>query len=167
MKALNRLNLALLLSVLLGLVTASAYGDNSSIESNLVERGRYLAQVSGCNDCHTDGYLMNNGEIPVDQWLRGSSFGWSGPWGTTYASNLRLFMKDLGEAEWIEAAHTLTRRPPMPWFNLNIMNDDDLRAIYHFVRSLGDPGQPAPAYLPPGQEPQTAYASFPAPPPAD
>jgi mono/diheme cytochrome c family protein len=164
MKSPHRLNVALIISVLLGLVMASAYGYDPSTESHLVARGRYLAQVSGCNDCHTDGYLMNNGNIPVEQWLRGSSFGWSGPWGTTYASNLRLFMKDMSEAEWIDAAHKLSRRPPMPWFNLNVMHDDDLGAIYHFVRSLGDPGEPAPAYLPPGEEPQTPHASFPAPP---
>jgi mono/diheme cytochrome c family protein len=154
----------ILLSVSLGLVTASGFAVDSSTESNLVTRGRYLAQVSGCNDCHTEGYLMNNGNVPVGQWLRGSSFGWQGPWGTTYASDLRLFMKDMTEVEWINVAHSLSRRPPMPWFNLNKMHDDDLRAIYHFVRSLGDPGEPVPAYLPPGVEPHTPYASFPSPP---
>lgn len=167
MKAPHRWLDIILISVSLGLATASGFAGDSSTESNLVARGRYLAQVSGCNDCHTEGYLINNGIVPVGQWLRGSSFGWQGPWGTTYASNLRLFMKDMSEAQWIEAAHTLTRRPPMPWFNLNAMHDDDLRALYHFVRSLGDPGEPAPAYLPPGEEPQTAHASFPAPPPAN
>jgi hypothetical protein len=85
-------------------------------------------------------------------------------WGTTYGSNLRLFMKDMSEAQWIEVAHTFARRPPMPWFNLNAMHDDDLRALYHFVRSPGDPGEPAPAYLPPGEPPQIACASLPAPP---
>jgi len=166
MKALSGWVGILLLSGSLGLATASQAAGDSSTESSLVARGRYLAQVSGCNDCHTDGYLMNNGNVPIDQWLRGSSFGWNGPWGTTYAPNLRLFMKDMSEAAWIKVAHTLRRRPPMPWFNLNAMHDDDLRALYHFVRSLGDPGTPAPAYLPPGEKPHTAYASFPAPPPA-
>jgi mono/diheme cytochrome c family protein len=164
MKAPHGLSLSLLLSGLLSLLMVSASADNASTGSNLVARGRYLIQVSGCNDCHTDAYLINNGNIPVDQWLRGSNFGWSGPWGTTYASNLRLFMQHMSEAEWINIAHSLSRRPPMPWFNLNKMHDDDLRAIYHFVRSLGDPGEPAPAYLPPGEEPNTPYASFPAPP---
>jgi mono/diheme cytochrome c family protein len=154
-----------LLSMWLGLATGTAFADNLSSESNLVARGRYIAQVSGCNDCHTAGYLMNNGNVPVDQWLRGSGFGWHGPWGTTYASNLRLFLKDMSEAQWIKTAHTLKRRPPMPWFNLNMMHDDDLRALYHFVRSLGNPGEPAPAYLPPGEAPAGPYASFPAPPP--
>jgi len=165
MKATYKLNVALLISGLLGLQMVSAFAEDSTIDGSLVARGQYLAQVSGCNDRHTEGYLVNNGNVPVDQWLRGSSFGWNGPWGTTYASNLRLFIKELSEAEWINTAHNLARRPPMPWFNLNVMHDDDLRAIYHFVRSLGDPGEPAPAYLPPGEEPGTAYASFPVLPP--
>jgi hypothetical protein len=70
----------------------------------------------------------------------------------------------MSESQWVEVARTLKRRPPMPWFNLNTMNDADLRALYQFIRSLGDPGQPAPAYVPPGEEPKTPYAQFPSPP---
>ncbi|MGD8617118.1 MAG: cytochrome C [Gammaproteobacteria bacterium] len=132
-------------------------------DSDMVERGRYLARVSGCNDCHTPGYMMNEGKVPVEQWLSGDSFGWRGPWGTTYGTNLRLFVKDMTESQWVEVARTLRRRPPMPWFNLNTMEEADLRALYQFIRSLGDPGQPVPAYVPPGQEPTTPYALFPSP----
>jgi hypothetical protein len=35
----------------------------------------------------------------------------------------------------------------MPWFNLNKMHDNDLRAIYHFIKSLGDPGKQAPDFI--------------------
>jgi len=135
-------------------------------DHQLVERGRYIARVSGCNDCHTPGYLMSEGNVPETQWLTGNDFGWRGPWGTTYGSNLRLFVKDMSESQWVEVARTLKRRPPMPWFNLNTMEESDLRALYQFIRSLGDPGQPAPAYVPPGEEPTTPYALFPSPPPA-
>jgi mono/diheme cytochrome c family protein len=147
-----------LASVLFG-VAGTARADE-----DIVARGRYLVKVSGCNDCHTPGYLPTDGEVPEAQWLTGDSFGWRGPWGTTYGSNLRLFMAGLTEDQWIDEAKTLRRRPPMPWFNLNAMNDADLRAIYQFVRSLGDPGQPAPAYVPPDEEPNPPYAVFPAPP---
>ena len=37
----------------------------------------------------------------------------------------------------------------------------------YYIRSLGEPGQPAPAYVPPDQEPTTAYARFPSPPPGE
>lgn len=154
-----------LLSVAITGITASySVASESAKEEDIVQRGRYLAIVSGCNDCHTSGYLLSNGDVPVDQWLTGDSFGWRGPWGTTYPPNLRLFVSNMTENEWIETAKTLKRRPPMPWFNLNVMSEPDLRALYQFMRSLGEPGQPAPAYLPPGEEPETPYALFPSPP---
>jgi mono/diheme cytochrome c family protein len=132
-----------------------------TLDPEMVERGRYVAQVSGCNDCHTAGYIMSDGQVPVSEWLAGDGFGWRGPWGTTYGSNLRLFVKDMSEDDWVQVARTLKRRPPMPWFNLNAMTEQDLRALYQFIHSLGEPGQPAPAYVPPGEEPATAYATFP------
>lgn len=151
----------LLLLTLLGIiVTGSVIADSDSRKSQ-IERGRYLIQISGCNDCHTPGYIMNDGNIPVANWLTGDGLGWRGPWGTTYGSNLRLFVKDMTEKQWVDTAKTLRRRPPMPWFNLNAMNEQDLGAIYQFIVSLGNPGTPAPAYVPPGEEPSTPYALFP------
>lgn len=152
--------------ITIGLIGAAGPGWTSETDkdSSMIERGRYLAQLAGCNDCHTPGYLMSNGEIPESQWLIGDSFGWRGPWGTTYASNLRLFLQSMSEDQWVEVAHTLKRRPPMPWYTVNRMHEDDLRALYRFVRSLGDPGKPAPVYVPPDQEPNTPYALFPGPP---
>ena len=44
------------------------------------------------------------------------------------------------------------------------MSEHDLKAIYHYVASLGPAGAPAPAYVPPGQEPRTPAIQFPAPP---
>jgi mono/diheme cytochrome c family protein len=133
-------------------------------DSKQIERGRYLITISGCNDCHTPGYLLNDGKVADSVWLIGDSFGWNGPWGTTYPRNLRLFISKLSEDQWVKEAKTLKRRPPMPWFNLNAMAEDDLRAIYQFVKSLGAPGNQAPAYLPPDQIPPMPYAKFPSPP---
>jgi len=145
---------------------AAAHGAFAATgEQELVERGRYLSKISGCNDCHTSGYLLSEGKVPEAQWLTGDSFGWRGPWGTTYAANLRLFMANLSEDEWLVTAKNLKARPPMPWYSLNEMHDDDLRAIYHYVRHLGPGGSEAPAYVPPDQEPAPPYAQFPSPPP--
>ena len=130
----------------------------------LVEDGRYLIKIAGCNDCHTAGYLQTNGKVPVESWLMGDIFGWKGPWGTTYGTNLRLLVADLTETEWIEMSKDLESRPPMPWFNLNAMKASDLRSIYQFVRFLGPGGKSAPNYLPPDKEPKGPHAIFPAPP---
>jgi len=146
---------------------AAAHGASAATgEQELVERGRYLSKIAGCNDCHTSGYLLSEGKVPEAQWLTGDSFGWRGPWGTTYAVNLRLFMANLSEDEWLVTAKNLKARPPMPWYSLNEMHDDDLRAIYHYVRHLGPGGNEAPGYVPPDQEPAPPYAQFPSPPPA-
>jgi mono/diheme cytochrome c family protein len=136
----------------------------SGFKMKTVEKGRYLSKIASCNDCHTAGYLPSEGNVPENLWLTGDTFGWSGPWGTTYGSNLRLFINDFAEKDWIGFAITLKNRPPMPWFNLNAMTHDDLRAIYQFVRYLGLSGKPAPEYVPAGQEPSGPHAIFPPPP---
>jgi len=155
------------LALTAALAMAPVFAGQMKLDPQMVAQGRYIARIAGCNDCHTPGYAMSDGQVDESLWLSGDSFGWRGPWGTTYGSNLRLFVKDMTEDAWVEVAHTLRRRPPMPWFNLNQMKDGDLRALYQFIHSLGDPGQPAPAYVPPDREPVPPYASFPPPPPAN
>jgi mono/diheme cytochrome c family protein len=118
-----------------------------------VERGRYVVMIGGCNDCHTDGYGARDGNVEQSQWLRGSgALGFSGPWGTTYAPNLRLTVGKFTESEWVKYGKTLKTRPPMPWFNVNAMSEDDLRAMYRFIKSLGPAGDPGQGYRPPGQD---------------
>ena len=119
----------LLLLTLLGITYIGSVVADSGGSKSQIERGRYIIQVSGCNDCHTPGYIMNDGNTPVEKWLTGDGLGWRGPWGTTYGANLRLFVKDMTEDQWVQTAKTLKRRPPMPWFNLNVMNEQDLRTF--------------------------------------
>jgi mono/diheme cytochrome c family protein len=127
-------------------------------------RGKYLVVIGGCNDCHTPGYAPTNGKVPEKDWLIGDRLGWRGPWGTTYAANLRQYMQDLTEAQWVTKAKALETRPPMPWANVRAMTTQDLRAMYRYIRHLGPGGDPAPAYLPPDKEPPPPYVAFPAPP---
>jgi mono/diheme cytochrome c family protein len=136
----------------------------AKLDPQSIERGRYLVKVTGCNDCHTPGYAQSGGKVSESQWLVGDSLGWRGPWGTTYPANLRLYMSRMGEAQWVQTAKSMQTRPPMPWFALRDMSEHDLKAIYHYVASLGPAGEPAPAYVPPGQEPRTPVIQFPAPP---
>jgi len=141
--------------------TAKPLKSKSGFKMAIVEKGRYLSRIAGCNDCHTPGYLLSEGKVSEDLWLMGDNFGWSGPWGTTYGTNLRLLINELTEKGWIEFATTLKVRPPMPWFNLNIMTHEDLSAIYQFIRYLGPKGKPAPDYVPAGQKPTGPHAIFP------
>ena len=136
---------------------AKAAGSTSASQ---IERGRYLVKLGGCNDCHTPGYMASAGKIPEAQWLTGDKLGWRGPWGTTYASNLRMYMQDLTEAQWLEKAKSLQTRPPMPWFTVQQMSAADLRAIYALIRRLGPVGEAAPEYLPKDKEPPLPYVQF-------
>jgi mono/diheme cytochrome c family protein len=168
-----RKTLILVVVLVLGLISIGhvhaekASPKNKSLYMKEVNRGRYLVIIAGCNDCHTPGYLLSEGKVPEKLWLTGVRFGWKGPWGTTYAANLRIFINELTENQWVKTARRLKARPPMPWFDVNLMKKEDLKAIYKYVQFLGASGEPAPAYLPPDQEPTTPYALFPSPPKQD
>jgi mono/diheme cytochrome c family protein len=143
-------------------LTASSFATQARESStNWIDRGRHLVQTAGCNDCHTPGYIQNNGKVPEALWLTGSNQGWRGGWGTTYASNLRLAFQNMNETQWLVFARSAELRPPMPWFNLRAMTDDELVSIYRYVKSVGPAGKPAPAYLPPGQVPPQPFAQLP------
>lgn len=126
-------------------------------EPDLIARGEYLIRTTGCNDCHTAGYTEAQGAIDKAQWLTGSPVGYKGPWGTTYAANLRLRLADMDETQWLDYSGNLKTRPVMPDFAVRAMSPDDRRAIYRFIKSLGAGGQAAPTYLPPDQKPQPPY----------
>jgi mono/diheme cytochrome c family protein len=127
-------------------------------------RGRYLIRTSGCNDCHTADFAMTDGKVPEKDWLTGDALGWQGPWGTTYAPNLRTYFRTIDEESWVSVAKTREFRPPMPGPSLRAMTDEDLRAVYRYVRALGPAGGPAPAYAPPGHQVAGPVVVFPAPP---
>lgn len=129
-----------------------------------VARGKYLVEIAGCNDCHTAGFAPSGGKLPESEWLAGDAVGYQGPWGTTYPSNLRLYFKDMTEAQWLAAARALRSRPPMPYWAVNTMTEDDLRSVYRYVKTLPVKGSPAPAYVPPGQPAKGPVIVFPAPP---
>jgi mono/diheme cytochrome c family protein len=126
-----------------------------------VALGRYLVQTTGCNDCHTAGYNAAAGQLAETQWLTGDSLGWRGPWGTTYATNLRLYFARITEAQWLAHARAMEPRLFMLWFNLRAMSDTDLSAIYRYIQAAGPAGEPAPAWLPPGKTPAGPFVQFP------
>ncbi len=139
---------------------APSFSENAQQTLSPASDSRYLILIAGCNDCHTRGFLLSGGKIAESEWLMGDVLGWSGPWGTTYAPNLRLFLQNLTEDRWVDFAQNLTARPPMPWWTVRTMKDGDLRSLYRFVKNLGPKGQNSPAYLPPGQKPEAPYALF-------
>ena len=126
-----------------------------------LERGRYMVLTGHCNNCHTAGYVATSGKIPEDRWLMGNPVGWRSKQGTTYGTNLRLYVQALSEDGWIQAVRNGQPRAPMPWWSLRATSDDDLRAMYRYIRSLTPLGEPAPAFLPPDQVPPRPYQQLP------
>jgi mono/diheme cytochrome c family protein len=170
MKVMRRTTLLLVLLICGFIAVDCVHAEKAAskkLDMKQVDRGRYLAMIGGCNDCHTPGYLLSEGKVPEKLWLTGSSFGWRGPWGTTYPVNLRILLNQMTEDQWVATAKKMKARPPMPWFDINIMKRSDLKAIYQFIRYLGPGGEAAPAYVPPDQKPKTPYALFPSPPKQD
>ena len=88
---------------------------------------------------------------------------WSGPWGVSFAANLtpdrntgigeggpwseELFIKALRTGKHIGTSRDIL--PPMPWFNYAEMSDDDLKAVWAFLRSIPPITNHVPDPIPP------------------
>ena len=84
---------------------------------------------------------------------------WLGPWGVSFASNLTPDATGLGG--WTEENFIQTIRtgkhlgvgrpilPPMPWQDFAKMTDEDLRAVFAYLRTLPPVANVVPAPLPP------------------
>jgi len=149
-----------LLATSLGAAAWSAHADPATPSvsaTSPVDAGRYLIIIGGCNDCHTPNWAETGGTLAEENWLVGSPLGWRGPWGTTYPSNLRLLAGQLTEDAWVAMLQTRVVRPQMPWMNVNRLSEQDSRAIYRYIRSLGSAGDPMPVAVDNLTEPATAY----------
>ncbi len=86
---------------------------------------------------------------------------WVGPWGTSYASNLtpdnetgtgvwteELFIKIMRTGRFMGAGRPIL--PPMPWQNLNKLDDDELRSIFAYLKSLKPVNNRVPESVPAG-----------------
>jgi hypothetical protein len=145
----------LLAALVVALPTAATATDEVSIE-----RGRLVSIIGGCHDCHTEGYSESEGVIDPAKALKGSRIGWRGPWGTTYAQDLRVRAHGLTEDGWVSYLKSLRTLPPMPWYNVRAMSENDLRSLYRYLKSFGDSGAETstiPAFVPPGAEPRTPF----------
>jgi hypothetical protein len=123
------------------------------------EIGKYILDTAGCHDCHTPGVLAGRQlkDIPQAEILAGSPLGFNGPWGTTYAPNLRRKLAPYTEAMFIDAMRKRTDFPPMPWASLHAMADEDLGAVLAYIKSLGPSGNVAPDRLPAGVTPKQPF----------
>ena len=158
------------LSVMLAVVTGCAdsakqLSDDEINRQHLsdIVRGRAVIKTMGCNDCHTAGYMVTRANVPEEDWLVGSSLGFRSPLGTVYPTNLRLLLNSISEEAWLTLANQMRKDSPMTWVMLPKTPEQDLRAVYRFVKYLGPKGAPALASLPAGVTPATPYMEYPNP----
>ncbi len=135
-----------------------------------LDRGAYLVNAIGCDDCHTPKKMTAQGPVP-DMELRFSGHPANqpftgdykqtsqyvlinpsltaalGPWGISYASNissdasglgnwtLEQFSRALreGKSKGLENGRPLL--PPMPWPNFKNLSDEDIQAIFYYLKS--------------------------------
>ncbi|WP_129627088.1 hypothetical protein [Candidatus Oscillochloris fontis] len=122
--------------------------------SSQIEAGEYFIWLAGCNDCHTSAWETSGGTLPTSEWLTGGRR-FSGAYGTTYASNLRLLPENMTAEEFVEMMRARTTNPPMPWAHYSSLHENDLLAVYAYLESLGAKGDPAPPFVPPPAESPT------------
>lgn len=122
--------------------------------------GKIVSIIGGCQDCHTATYNEKSGFIDPATALTGNPIGFRGPWGTNYATNLRLFVSQMSEDDWVSFLKTFSAPPPMPYYNVQYLDEVQMRSLYKYIGSLGSPGNPAPADVPPGKEPETPYVVY-------
>lgn len=138
---------------------AAAQTDSAATKASASDlaRGRYMVVTGHCNNCHTAGYAARQGNVPEQEWLLGNPIGFRLAAGTSYASNLRLTVQNFTEEQWARYAKSAKTRPPMPWWSLHDTTEQDLRAMYQYMKHLGPAGRPAPLFVPPDKEPARPY----------
>lgn len=132
-----------------------AIGGPTVVAASDIDQGRYVMAIGSCNNCHTPGFARSNGDVPESGRLMGNPVGYAGPWGVTYAPNLRLTVANTTEDEFVTMLATRNASPPMPWASVRAMSESDRRAVYRYIKSLGPGGAAMPAALPPGVKPTT------------
>jgi mono/diheme cytochrome c family protein len=139
--------------------TAQQPGSNTA-----VERGRYLVRITGCHDCHSpkvQGMTPNldlslsgrpattqlPSETKTEVHASPDLTAWTGPWGYSVASNLTPDPATGIGTRYNEGSFIATMRtgkkpngtpimPPMPSEVYQNMTDDDLKAIFAYLRTV-------------------------------
>ena len=86
---------------------------------------------------------------------------WVGAWGISYAANLTSdatgigawteaqFIKALREGKYMGLDNTRPLLPPMPWEGIRVMTDDELKAIFAYLKATKPINNVVPAFAPP------------------
>jgi len=108
--------------------------------SNPVVYGKYLVSIAACTDCHTPQSKGQN--IPGMDFAGGFIF--EGPWGKVASANITPDPSGISyydEALFVQTMRTGYVRARelnqiMPWWHFRSLTDDDLKAMFVYIRAL-------------------------------
>ena len=101
--------------------------------------------------------------LPPGPWAMnasGTMTAWSGPWGVSFTANLTPD-KQTGLGDWTEEMFIATMKtgrhqgkgrallPPMPYFNLQKLSDEDIKSVFAYLQSLPPVHNKVPAPIDP------------------
>ncbi|MGA7513746.1 MAG: c-type cytochrome [Candidatus Sulfotelmatobacter sp.] len=112
----------------------------ASNSTDPVKRGEYLVQMAGCSDCHTP---QERGQPKPGLDFAGG-FELQGPFGTVTSSNITPDPSGISyydENLFVQAMRTgrvgaRSLNPIMPWLMFRNMTDEDLKAVFAYLRTL-------------------------------
>jgi mono/diheme cytochrome c family protein len=114
---------------------------------------------------HPEGTELPPPPKAVGPWVASTTWdltAWSGPWGISYPFNLTPD-ENTGIGSWSEETFVQALRtgrhmgvsrpilPPMPWEVYRNLTDEDLRAVYAYLRSIPKIHNRVPQPIPPSQ----------------
>jgi len=108
--------------------------------SDQAQRGAYMVKLAGCTDCHTPS--VKGQPIAGLEFAGGSRF--EGPWGEVSSTNLTPDPSGIpyyDEAMFLKTIRTgrvgaRALSPLMPWQIYRNMNDEDLKSIFAYLKTL-------------------------------
>ena len=138
------------IAICIGLAGAAAIAAAASLlprahAESPVERGKYLAVLAGCNDCHTPGFFL--GSPDTAKYLGGSDVGFEIPGLGVFPGRNITPDKETGIGSWtdeqIATALTAGKRPDgrqlapiMPYPSFVNLTKEDVAALVAFLRSI-------------------------------
>jgi len=115
-----------------------AHGPEDNIDLQLSGHPSQTPQtVIDRKDLESKGLVTTNG---LTEWI--------GPWGISYAANLTSdstgiggwtedqFIFCLRKGKWMGLADARNLLPPMPWQGIGQMTDDELKAVFAYLKSI-------------------------------
>lgn len=113
---------------------------SSPSPTDQLKYGEYLVTIGGCNQCHTP--QVHGQEVPGMRLAGGNVM--NGPWGNVATANITPDASGIGyydEALFLQAMRTGYVRARelksiMPYEEYKNLTDDDLKAIYAYIRTL-------------------------------